>query len=506
MLARAAASAATATAARAAVEVGFVTDVEGNLDYFDRWVARSHVLRYAGPSTLELTHPGAYFVFGGDVMDRCDGGQRLARRLVDLKRANPDRVFLLAGNRDLNKFRLTSELSQSDMARPPSSIPGPHWDKKAPTLQEFLASSGLEDSRVSRLRYYLMHTFGCPNTFDARRREIAILNGCAEDGVTDEAVVESMIGDVQPGGALREYMEHAQIACILGCTIFVHGALDSYSIRHVPDDATRFTNPSEPPKTRYVEGVREWVAEMNNVLTRGLEAHAASPDWCDGTRTTRGGEVLMALQNRCALFGRSVVSGAYAHGGCITTPKIGELRRQVFERLEHDRDALITEALLADPRDADVAAWLQGAGIRRVVVGHKPSGDSPAVLSSSYTGVEVISADTSYADARDANGRGVSIAGVSLLGNSLQRNAANIFGVLSDGREHDVFLATLDGTAGRAADAPGDAMVGLELEDGWWVKAKVRSESTANPCYRCARGQGRVVEYQDVDADGIALG
>ena len=141
-----------------------------------------------------------------------------------------------------------------------------------------------------------------------------------------------------------------------------------------------------------------------------------------------------------------------------------------------------------------------------MVVGHKPSGDSPAVLSSSYTGVEVISADTSYADARDANGRGVSIAGVSLLGNSLQRNAANIFGVLSDGREHDVFLATLDGTAGRAADAPGDAMVGLELEDGWWVKAKVRSESTANPCYRCARGQGRVVEYQDVDADGIALG
>jgi hypothetical protein len=495
---------ASATAARAAVEVGFVTDVEGNLDYFDRWVARSGVLRYAGPTTLELTHPGAYFVFGGDVMDRCDGGQRLARRLVDLKRRVPDRVFLLAGNRDLNKFRLTSELSQSDMARRPHEIPRPHWDPKAPTLQEYLAASGLADSRATRLRYYLRHTFGCPNTFDVRRAEIAIIRGCAEDSVTDDDVVESMVGDVQPGGALREYLEHAQIACILGCTIFVHGALDSYSIRHVPGDATRFTNPSEPPEMRYVEKVRDWVAEMNGVLSRGLEAHAASPDWHDETRSTRGGEVLMALQNRCALFGRSVVSGAYAHGGCITTPKVGNLRKEIFERLEQDHDALITEALLADPRDPDVATWLQGAGVRRVVVGHKPSGDSPAVLSSSYTGVEVISADTSYADPDDVNGRGVSIAGVSLLGESLERNAARIFGVLSDGREHDATLATL-GTAGRPADAPGDEMVGRELQDGWWVKAKMRSESTEPTCYRCARGQGRVVEYRNVGADGAAL-
>jgi hypothetical protein len=55
------------------------------------------------------------------------------------------------------------------------------------------------------------------------------------------------------------------------------------------------------------------------------------------------------------------------------------------------------------------------------VVGHKPSGDSPAVLSGVYTGVEVISADTSYADAKAPDGRGVAVAGVLLRGPKLHQ-------------------------------------------------------------------------------------
>ena len=56
----------TTTAPMDDIEVGYVTDVEGNLGYFDRWVAHSGVLRYIpGTEELELTHEGAYFVFGG---------------------------------------------------------------------------------------------------------------------------------------------------------------------------------------------------------------------------------------------------------------------------------------------------------------------------------------------------------------------------------------------------------------------------------------------------------
>ena len=61
--------------------------------------------------------------------------------------------------------------------------------------------------------------------------------------------------------------------------------------------------------------------------------------------------------------------------------------------------------VLSDPMDPEVAAWLLEQGVRLVVVGHKPCGDSPAVLRSCDTGVEVISADTSFSDIDAADNR-----------------------------------------------------------------------------------------------------
>jgi hypothetical protein len=75
-------------------------------------------------------------VFGGDAVDKGPGDIRLCRQLVSLKRRHPERVFLLVGNRDLNKLRYAAELSAEDMARPASEIPRPHWDPKAPSLLE----------------------------------------------------------------------------------------------------------------------------------------------------------------------------------------------------------------------------------------------------------------------------------------------------------------------------------------------------------------------------------
>ena len=305
------------------VEVGFVTDVEGNLGYFDRWVTHSGVLRYIpGTDELELTHERAYFVFGGDIMDRFDGSLRLARRIVSLKKRHPNRVFLLAGNRDLNKVRLTSELADEDMLRPFDTIPGPHWDPKAPTLCQYLDGLALErgttasllDSKAERLRYYLIHTLGCPEGFELRRQELGLLRQTA--AISDDDVVESMLADIRPPaagepvGVLRDYLEHASIAVCLGNTMFVHGALDRSVIGVVPEDGTRFCTPSTPQPFRTVRGgVAEWAREMNELMQRGLSDHAARPSW-DANRSSRGGEALMALQNRASLSGRCVVSSA----------------------------------------------------------------------------------------------------------------------------------------------------------------------------------------------------
>ena len=82
--------------------LGYVTDVEGNLDYFLRYVEESSVLQLHEPQCasqsirLDLVGSDPYFVFGGDAVDKGPGDIRLARALVDLKQRHPDcpRVFV----------------------------------------------------------------------------------------------------------------------------------------------------------------------------------------------------------------------------------------------------------------------------------------------------------------------------------------------------------------------------------------------------------------------------
>ena len=315
-------------------------------------------------------------------------------------------------------------------------------------------------------------------------------------------------------GVLREFLELSCVACCLGNTIFVHGALDPMTIGRVPLESTRFCTPSQPQPFRRVSGgAREWASQMNALIRCGLEDHKRHPNW-DPSRGSRGGELLLALQNRASLSGRCVVSGAYADGGTITSAASARARQQISEVVASTtaHNALIYEGWTSDPADKDVAQWLLADGICRIVVGHKPCGDSPAVLSSKYTGVEVICADTSYADPTDPHGRGRSLAGVSLHGPSLDVNAARIFGLLADGRRHDATLPMLSTPEpGAACSVGGDPLVGLELEDGWWIKARLddahgahddpaRPGATATArahVYWCCRGQGRRLEYRE---------
>ena len=46
--------------------------------------------------------------------------------------------------------------------------------------------------------------------------------------------------------------------------------------------------------------------------------------------TSRGGEGLMALQNRTAMWGRTVVSNCYSDGGVISTPRADAERQAML--------------------------------------------------------------------------------------------------------------------------------------------------------------------------------
>jgi len=479
--------------AAGSVEIGYVTDIEGNINYFDKWVEQSGVLRYSAPGVLELTHPLAYFVFGGDAIDRGPGNLRLLRRLVALKHSAPERVFFLAGNRDLNKLRMSSELDDADLSRPFTEIPRPHWDANVPSLAEYLEALAAErgtiaselDCRAERLRWMYKHTLGCPDTFEFWRTELALLSDRNTNEVGDEEVVAETLASVMPGGLVRQYLELASAAVLLGQTLFVHGAVDERNMQFVPDDSTRFCLPEEPQGGSYVSTVAEWVDGLNGFLTRGLADHARRPEW-DAQRSSRGGEQLLALQNREAMWGRSIVSNCYCDGSTITSARAAEERQKL--RSSPVTNASQFKLVCSDPRDAKVAKWLLGEGVRRVVVGHKPSGDCPSVLSHTYTGVEVLSVDTSYSDIDFGDSRGAAVAGLVLRG-PFDANHAVVYGKLRDGRRHETRLSCLGGDAHGSG---GDPFVGTELDGGWWVKARVQPDEVGHETqYLCVRGAGR---------------
>jgi len=84
--------------------VAYVTDVEGNINYWNRYKQMSSVLSEDKqvPGKLVLKD-GCQLVYGGDAVDRGDGDMRILRDLMQLKRAYPTRVHFILGNRDLNK-------------------------------------------------------------------------------------------------------------------------------------------------------------------------------------------------------------------------------------------------------------------------------------------------------------------------------------------------------------------------------------------------------------------
>jgi hypothetical protein len=98
----------------ASLTISYVTDIEGNFAYFQRFVEASPAVSFDSPGSPDngglVLHDGYGLVFGGDLYDKGPHDIRLTKMFCDLKDAHPDRVWLLMGNRDINKLRLISEL------------------------------------------------------------------------------------------------------------------------------------------------------------------------------------------------------------------------------------------------------------------------------------------------------------------------------------------------------------------------------------------------------------
>ena len=121
--------------------------------------------------------------------------------------------------------------------------------------------------------------------------------------------------------------------------------------------------------------------------------------------------------------------------------------------------------------------------MKRVVVGHRPVGDSPALLRAAAGGVEVVMADTSFADVAAPDKRGASLVVATFEGDDLERTATRIVGSRADGASYEVRLPV------PGDDADADDVLGTVDADGWWCKARCEDG------FLFSRGDGRKVEY-----------
>ena len=311
-----------------------ISDIEGSWERLRTFVERADGVDFNDDEAI-VVDDDTMLVFGGDAVDRGPWSRRVVQTLLSAKEAHVDNVVLLGGNRDINKLRLPRELA--------GALP-----KKAKAMPEVWAA--LQGNQPDLLRWIMSNTMGAQPAFDFRQEELRATGKASGD----DDVVQSMLDDLDPPGGLHfRYLRQCQLAYRFHDTLFVHGGFADEALGHVPGRAV-------------VDDLDTWIAALNGFYAQQLACYAEKPvvverdpDWLP--------VVLYQAPQRG--LGRNPASVVYGRFGS---------------------DAWNNPRL---PTSSSLR-WLRERGIRRVVVGHTPCGDIPAILRSDE-GVEIVIADNS---------------------------------------------------------------------------------------------------------------
>lgn len=319
-------------AARADHAVTYLTDVEGQWERLASFLEDNpHAALVDGELTIR---PGATMVFGGDAIDRGAHGRRIVQLLLDAKERQPDQLVLIAGNRDVNKLRLATELEGAPLRFVPDEL------KAGP--------------RPDLLRWIFASTMGAAQAFEHRQQELAATGASA----SEDDVVGSFLDDLAPNGALTRYLAACQLCWRAGHTLFVHGGLAAEALTVVPGhDATSLR----------AFDVDAWSERLNRFYREQIDAFVARARRADGKPAWR--EIIRY---------QMPLPGTRSNPGSVVYGRFG------------DGD---NNPTLPAP---DVISALTASGVRRVVVGHTPNGDIASIVRSrGGTPFEVVIADNS---------------------------------------------------------------------------------------------------------------
>lgn len=325
--------------------VAVLSDIEGSARKLELFCQRHPAFARGDDGFFHLA-PGAVFVHGGDVPDRFEGSQRAVAELLRLAAEAAGRVVLIAGNRDLNKLRLPAELSLCGLSAPPPV--------KVDDWKAWLARHPAEYPAAARLRWILARTMGAPDGFELRRRELAARGEPADD----PAVTASYLTELGPGGPFRALLNRSTLLARRGNSVFAHAGLTDENIGVVP---------GEPERARDLD---EWIVRLDRWYRVQLALWERDAGEWSG-RGPRPGEALIRYAEP--------VPGRPANAGSV-----------VYCR------SVDAQGKIALPGPATVH-FLLASGVRRLVIGHTPSGELPVVLRTPDDAFEVVVADTSRA-------------------------------------------------------------------------------------------------------------
>lgn len=323
------------------MRVAYVTDVEGSYTKLRTFVEATDGVAFDGSGRI-VVDDGFVFVFGGDAIDRGPRSRLVCQLLLDVKLRQPERVILLAGNRDINKLRIPRELDGAVPKRAPPEV-----------------AALVHDRKPELLRWIFSNTMGAQPAFEHRRSELK--DGGFAHG--DDDVVRSILTDLMPPGGLHvRYLAQTQLAFRLGKTLYVHGGIGEEALGYVPAGGDHGES--------FVDDVDGWVFDLNAFYRAQLRLFDEHP-----VERDRDPPWLPVVLYQAPLKGvgrnpKSVVYGRFGSDPW-NNPRL--------------------------PSRASLL-WLAERGIARVVVGHTPCGDLPAVLRAPPewgAPVEIVIADNS---------------------------------------------------------------------------------------------------------------
>lgn len=164
----------------------------------------------------------------GDIWDKGGADLYVLRQLLSLRRrAGPDRVHFLMGNRDINKMRIVDECGVGNIRDQDEALPlheGVYW------------RAGLEhsippdESAAERVKWMLGKTMGSVDAFELRRNELERERAAVADGtavssarrtgmpstgvsVTDAEVAQSYIRSCDPANGIMGQCEPLATRC-----------------------------------------------------------------------------------------------------------------------------------------------------------------------------------------------------------------------------------------------------------------------------------------------------